>query len=152
MAFMEKNGYSFSYTQYGLMDSESKKRGVIIGGKAHVNHQDMLKCCWPAYLTVMYDAEKVGKVRVQNVKENNDYALWLAISERNDCYLLEENLATLRTPYGVFSRFLRTNKVKWRYDAYRHDEDFKPVKSFLYTIRNGCYGIVKWLRYVKRID
>ena len=29
VAFMEKNGYAFSYTQYGLMDLDSKERGIV---------------------------------------------------------------------------------------------------------------------------
>lgn len=82
--FMDENGYSFSYTEYGLMSNQVKNRGFVIGGKEHVTHQDMLKCCWPAYLTVMYDAEKVGKVRVHNVKDNNDYSIWLKISDKHD--------------------------------------------------------------------
>lgn len=148
--FMAENGYTFSYTQYGLMNNKSQNRGVVIGGKEHVTYQDMLKCCWPGYLTVMYDAEKVGKFRLHNTKENNDYSLWLAISEKNDCHLLNENLATMRTPYGIFSRWLRTDKIKWRYEVYRVEEDLGPIRSFFYTIRNGFYGIVKWANYVKR--
>lgn len=148
--FMEENHYSFSYTEYGLMNNRSQNRGVVISGKAHVNHQDMLKCCWPAYLTVMYDTQKVGRIQARIVKQNNDYALWLKISDRHDCHLLAENLATMRTPYGFFSRFLRTDKVKWRYECYRTEEDLGPLISSFYTIRNGYYGIVKWLYYVKR--
>ena len=148
--FMEENGYTFSYTEYGLMNNKSQNRGYVISGKEHVNHLDMLKCCWPGYLTVMYDASKVGPVRLQNVKENSDYAIWLNITDKHECHLLKENLATMRTPYGVFSRWLRTDKVKWRYECYRTEEDLGPVTSFLYTIRNGWYGIVKWLYYVKR--
>lgn len=149
--FMEENGYAFSYHKYGLMNSKSQNRGVIIGGKERVTYQDMMKCCWPAYLTVMYDAEKVGKFRLHNTKQNNDYALWLAISERNDCYLLDENIATMRTPYGILSRLLRTDKVKWRYEVYRIEEDLGPITSFFYTIRNGWNGIMKWMKYVKRV-
>ena len=148
--FMEENGYTFTYTQYGLMDNMSQDRGVLISGKDHVTNKDMLRCCWPAYLTVMYDAEKVGQFRLHNTKGNNDYALWLAISERNDCHLLAENLATMRTPYGLFSRFLRTDKVKWRYEVYRTEEDLGPITSFFYTIRNGWYGIMKWMKFVNR--
>ena len=148
--FMEENGYTFTFTQYGLMDNKSQDRGVLISGKEHVTNKDMLKCCWPGYLTVMYDAENVGKFRLHNTKGNNDYALWLAISERNDCHLLAENLATMRTPYGLFSRFLRTDKVKWRYEVYRTEEDLGPMTSFVYTIRNGWYGIMKWMKYVNR--
>lgn len=149
--FMEENEYSFSYHKYGLMNKKSSNRGVIINGKEHVTYQDMLRCCWPGYLTVMYDAEKVGKFRLHNTKHNNDYSLWLTISERNDCYLLDENLATMRTPYGYISRFLMTNKLKWRYECYRTVEDLGPIRSFLYTIRNGWYGVVKWAKYVKKV-
>lgn len=148
--FMEENGYTFSYTKYGQMNNKSQNRGVVIGGKEHLTHKDFLKCCWPAYLTVMYDASKVGHIRGRIVKENNDYALWLKISDKHDCHLLNENLATMRTPYGIFSRFLRTDKVKWRYECYRTEEDLGPVTSFFYTVRNGWYGIVKWFKYVKR--
>ena len=148
--FMEENGYAFSYHKYGLMNNKSEYRGVVVSGKVHVTFDDMLRCCWPRYLTVMYDAQKVGKIRLHNTKENNDYALWLTISEKNDCYLLDENLATMRTPYGMFSRFLRTDKVKWRYEVYRVEEDLGPITSFLYTIRNGWNGLRKWMKYVKR--
>lgn len=150
--FMEKKGYAFSYHKYGLMNSQSSSRGVVISGKEHVTYQDMLKCCWPGYLTVMYDAEKVGKFRLHNTRQNNDYSLWLAISERNDCYLLDDNLATMRTPYGIFSRFLRTDKIKWRYEVYRVEEDLRPITSFFYTLRNGWYGLMKWMKYVKKVN
>ncbi len=148
--FMEENGCSFSYTNYGLMNNKSENRGVVISGKEHVTFNDMIRCCWPGYLTVMYDAKKIGKIRLHNTKENNDYALWLTIAEKNDCYLLDENLATMRTPYGFISRWLRTDKVKWRYEVYRVEEDLGPITSFLYTIRNGWYGLRKWMKYVKK--
>ncbi len=149
IAFMEEHGYAFSYTSYGLMDKESRNRGVVVSGKAHVTHEDMLKCCWPAYMTVMYDREKVGEMNVRAL-QNNDYALWLNVSEKADCYLLNENLATMRTKWGRLGRILLTNDFKWRYDAYRSDDDLGRVTSLPYTIRNGWYGIVKWRKYVKR--
>jgi glycosyltransferase involved in cell wall biosynthesis len=152
IAFMEMNGYTFSYTSYGLMDDISESRGVMVSGKVHVTHGDMMRCCWPAYLTVMYDAERVGLVQVQNLKNNNDYALWLNISEKHDCHLMNENLAIKRTHWGRLGGLIRTDKVKWRYEVYRKEEGFGPVKSLLYTIRNGWYGIVKWRRYVKKVN
>ena len=44
IAFMEENGYAFSYTSYGLMNDKSESRGVVIGGKEHVTHEDMMRC------------------------------------------------------------------------------------------------------------
>lgn len=151
IAFMIEHGYTFSYTSYGLMDNNSRTRCVVIGGKNHVTYQDMIRCCWPAYVTVMYDAEMVGLVQVRDLKRNNDYALWLSISKRNDCHLLNDNLATIRTYWGRLGGLMKTDKVKWRYEVYRKEEGFGPVKSLLYTIRNGWYGIKKWRKYVKKV-
>lgn len=110
----------------------------------------MQKCCWPGYLTVMYDASVVGKMRVRNLKKNNDYALWLNICEKVDCHLLPEDLAKHRMKWGRLGKLLLTNKLNWRYDSFRIEEDLTPFKASLYTIRNGFYGLVKWMKYVKR--
>ena len=150
IAFMEEHGYAFSYTSFELMNENSEKRGIIVGGKDHINYKEMQKCCWPGYLTVMYDASVVGKMHVRNLKKNNDYVLWLNVCEKVDCHLLDECLARHRTPWGLFGRLLATNKFKWRYDCFRIEEDLGPVKASLYTIRNGFYGLVKWFRYVER--
>jgi len=150
VAFMEENDYAFSYTKYGLMNSESADRGIVVGGKRHVTHKDMLNCCWPAYLTVMYDREKVGLVQTNRILHNNDYALWLDVSKKVDLYLLPENLATMRTKWNRLGNLLLTNKPKWRYKCYLFQEKLDPVTSLLYTIRNACYGIVKWMKYVEK--
>lgn len=150
IAFMEENGYAFSYTKFGLINDMSEDRAVIIGGKEHITYKEMQKCCWPGYLTVMYDASVVGPMRVRNLKKNNDYALWLNVCEKVDCHLLPENLAKHRTKWGRLGKLLLTNKLDWRYDCFHIEEDLSPFKASLYTIRNGFYGLVKWLKYVKR--
>ena len=150
IAFMETHDYAFSYTQYGLMNRKSEDRGVVVSGKAVVTKEDMMRCCWPAYLTVMYDAEKTGVIQVRNLKCHNDYALCLNVSERADCHLLEENLARMRTPWNALGNLLLTNKLKWRYEVYRIEEDLNPFTSCLLTLRNLCYGVVKWWKFVER--
>lgn len=57
------------------------------------------------------------------------------------CHLLNENLTTVRTPSRVFSRWLRTDNVKWRYECYRTEEDIGPVGSFLYAVRSEGMGL-----------
>ena len=151
IGFMEEHGYTFSYTQYGIIDKDSHDCGFVIGGKDRVTYQDMMKCCWPAYLTVMYDAEKEGRLQLRNLKGNNDYALWLQACEKADCYLLKENLAKLRTKWGMLGKFLLTNGIKWRYEVYRIELRKNPIVACLMTIRNMCYGVVKWMKYVERV-
>ena len=151
IGFMEEHGYAFSYTQYGIIDTDSHDRGFVIGGKEKVTYRDMMKCCWPAYLTVMYDAEKVGRLQLRNLKGNNDYALLLQVCEESDCHLLKENLAKLRTKWGLLGKFLLTNGIKWRYEVYRIELRKNPIVACLMTIRNMCYGVVKWMKYVERV-
>jgi len=151
ISFMEEHGYVFSYTQYGIIDKDSQNRGFVIGGKDRVTYQDMMKCCWPAYLTVMYDAEKVGRLQLRSLKGNNDYALWLQACEKTDCYLLKENLAKLRTKWGLLGNILLTNGIKWRYEVYRIEYRKNPIAACLMTIRNMWYGVVKWMKYVERV-
>ena len=155
IGFMEEHGYAFSYTEYGIIDKDSHDRGFVIGGKDRVTYLDIMKCCWPAYLTVMYDAEKVGRLQLRNLKGNNDYALWLIASEEADCYLLKENLAKLRaklrTKWGLLGKFLLTNGIKWRYEVYRIEYRKNPVVACLMTMRNMWYGLVKWAKYVERV-
>lgn len=150
IAFMEENGYAFSYTKFALMNDKSQDRGIVIGGKEHVTYKDMQKCCWPGYLTVMFDTEKVGKMRIRNLFENNDYALWLNVAEKTDCHLLDECLAKQRTSWNILGRLLLTDKLKWRYQCYRIEEDLGRYTSVMYTLRNGLYGIWKWMKYVER--
>ena len=37
----------------------------------------MYNYCWPGCLTVMYDASVVGLIQINDIKKNNDYAMWL---------------------------------------------------------------------------
>ena len=91
----------------------------------------------------MYDAEKVGRLQMRNLEGNNDYALWLQACEKADCYLLKENLARLRTRWGLLGKFLLTNGIKWRYEVYRIELRKNPIVACLMTIRNMRYGVVK---------
>ncbi len=152
IAFMEEHNYHFSYTCYGLINDDSKSRGVVVGGKEHVTYNDMLKCCWPTYLTVMYNREKIGLLQVKEKNLNNDYALWLAASEKCDCYLLNKNLASYRTHWRLMGKFIMTNKFKWRYDCYYYQEGFNELESFFYAIRSLLFGAWKRLKYVKRTN
>ena len=91
--FMEENGYAFSYTDYQEIDSEGTLTGVTVSGPRHVKRAGMFAFCWPGCLTVMYDREKIGLIQIEDIKKNNDYAMWLKISKKADCYLLPEVLA-----------------------------------------------------------
>ena len=100
IAFMTKNGYAFSYTRYEEMDENGKPTGTIVGGPKRITKTGMYNYCWPGCLTVMYDREVVGDIQIAEIQKNNDYAMWLKICRKADCYLLDENLAHYRKRTG----------------------------------------------------
>ena len=96
LAFMVKNDYHFSYTVYEEMDESSKLTGVKISGPKHVTKLGMFSFCWPGCLTVMFEQEHIGLLQIADIKKNNDYAMWLKVIQKADCYLLDECLAKYR--------------------------------------------------------
>ena len=147
IAFMESRGCYFSYTKYGIIDSRSNVRKVIIGGPACINHNDMLKCCWPGYLTVMYDASQIKLLTRYKYNDNNDYAIWLEISKQADCYLLDKNLATQRSDQGLYSPFPFFDRIRWRYNVFIEVEKMNPFVAALMTAQSIWYGIFKKVKY-----
>lgn len=144
------NDYHFSYHKTQKINKDSKPVGGAISVKEHITFDDMLKCCWPSYHTVMYDAEKIGRLKTLNQRQENDYALWLQAAYKADCYLLDECLAKHRANKWFYNPFPIGNNIEWRYEVYRKIEDLGPFISALYTIRNIWYGIWKKIKYVSR--
>lgn len=152
IAFIEKNGYAFSYTNYEEIDDTSKPTGINISGPKHITKFGMYAFCWPGCLTVMYDASKVGLIQIEDIKKNNDYAMWLKVCKKADCYLLDENLAKYRRGRsGSISTHSISTMIKWHYLLWHEAEKKNVVSSLWYTSLNLVCGFYKKLRYVKKI-
>lgn len=150
IAFMTKNGYAFSYTRYEEMGEDGKPTGTIVAGPKRITKTGMYNYCWPGCLTVMYDREVVGDIQIAEIQKNNDYAMWLKICRKADCYLLDENLARYRKRTGSISNHSYMALVKWHYRLYREAEGMNPVISLFNTGRNLFFGMWKKIKYVKR--
>ena len=149
--FMEENGYAFSYTGYQEIDSDSKPTGVFISGPKHVTKQGMNNFCWPGCLTVMYDASKIGLIQIEDIKKNNDYAMWLKVCKKADCYLLPEVLAKYRRGRaGSVSTHGITTMIGWHYKLWREAEKRSVIASLWLTGVNLVCGLYKKKKFVKR--
>ena len=87
---MLKKKCYFSYTNYEEIDSDGNRMNVIVTGPKVITKTGMFNYCWPGCLTVMYDRKKIGLIQIEDIKKNNDYAMWLKICKKNRCYLLDE--------------------------------------------------------------
>lgn len=146
--FMKKNGYTFSYTNYEEIDENGNKTGIRVTGPYKITKTGMFNYCWPGCLTVMYDASKVGLVQIEDIKKNNDYAMWLKICQKEDCYLLDENLGLYRKGRsGSVSTQRVTTMIKWHYKLFRNAEKQGIIKSVFDTGRNMIFGYYKRKKY-----
>lgn len=151
VSFMEKNRYAFSYTNYVEIDEASQLTGVKVTGPKHITKRGMYHYCWPGCLTVMYDAKVVGLVQIEDIKKNNDYAMWLKVCKKADCYLLDESLAAYRKGRsGSISTNSYVELIKWHYKLFREAEGQSILGSGIATCLNIVFGIYKKLVYVKK--
>ncbi|MBQ7931688.1 MAG: glycosyltransferase family 2 protein [Clostridia bacterium] len=147
--FMQENGYHFSYTNYIEIDETSVPNGRSVTGPKKITKSGMYNYCWPGCLTVMYDAEKVGLIQIEDIKKNNDYAMWLKVCRTADCYLLDESLARYRKRSGSISNHGYVKLIRWHYKLYREAEKRNPPVSLVLTVRNLFFGVMKKIIYVK---
>jgi len=149
--FMEEHGYSFTYTNYAEIDTEDNAKSVTVTGPKRITKTGMFNYCWPGCLTVMYDAEKVGLIQIADIKKNNDYAMWLKVCKKADCYLLDEELALYRRGRtGSISTHSIMKLVGWHYKLHKEAEGQNSLAALFNTGRNLVFGFYKKKRYVKK--
>lgn len=151
LRFMKRKGYFFSYTNYEEIDTESVQTGVKVTGPRRITKTGMYNYCWPGCLTVMYDADKIGLIQIKNIKKNNDYAMWLKVCKKADCYLLDEYLAQYRKGrVGSISTNSIKTMIGWHYKLFREAEEQGRIRSIINTGRNLFFGFYKKHKYVVR--
>ena len=151
IGFMKRHDYHFSYTNYSEIDSAGNRNGVTVTGPKRITKTGFFNYCWPGCLTVMYDADAVGLIQITDIKKNNDYAMWLKVCRKADCYLLDEELALYRRGRtgSVSTQSIKT-MIGWHYKLYREAEGQNIFASVVNTGRNMIFGFYKKKRFLKK--
>lgn len=148
--FMEENNYAFSYHEYTEMSEAGEDLGVYVSGKKRVSKFDMYACCWPGCLSVMYDAEKIGLIQINDIKKNNDTAMWLKVVRKAPCYLLKENLARYRRRKNSITPKPLWQRIWAHYPLFRVAEEMNPVRATFWTLMNVVGNAYKKMFFVKK--
>lgn len=151
VVFMAENNIAFSYHEYTEMNEMGQDLGVYVSGIKKVNELEMYSCCWPGCLTVMYDQEKIGIVQINDIKKNNDTAMWLKVVHKAPCYLLKENLARYRRRGNSITPKPLWQRIWAHYPLFRIAEEMNPVSATFWTMMNVFGNGIKKLLYVKKI-
>lgn len=149
IAFMEQNGYRFTYTAFHRVDVYLQPLPIVISGPKHITPLLMRLFCWPSCPAVMYDREAIGLVQITPIAKHNDYAMWLQIIQKSDCYLLEEDLYAYRKHPQSISSVSYMQLIKWHYKLWHDVENKNVFGSVLWTAVNVVAGLYKKIRYVK---
>lgn len=147
--FMNKHGYTLSYTEYEKIDEESKPLRIYVSGPEKVNKHKMYNYDYIGQLTMMYSAKEFGLIQIKDIKKNNDYAIRLQLYKKSDtcAYLLKENLAKYRVRKVSISHDKFRRKFKSHYDLFHKCDEKPAVISAWYTCWNMFYGVLKKKRF-----
>lgn len=140
--FMEDRDIDFSYTSYMKIDEEGNERGLV-KAPAKVTYHQLLKSNVIGCLTAIYNAEKLGKVFMPDIRKRQDHGLWLKIlKDHTDGYGLETCLAHYRVREGSISSN-KFNAAIYQWRLYRNVEKLNLLKSIYYFINYTYYGLKK---------
>ena len=147
--FMVANNYSFTYHKYCEIDENGNELGRVIAGPKHISRLGVISYCWMGCLTVMYNRTVVGEIQIPSIQKNNDYAMWLLISKKSTCHLLDASLARYRRRTGSISNDKYLNLIKWHYRLFRTVGEATPLTAGLLTVNNIFWGVFKKVFYIK---
>lgn len=149
--FMEQNGYAFTYTDY-MIQLNGTWLPYIYTGPSVVNRRKMYDYCYFSTITVMYDREKIGLIQIENLRKNNDYAMWLQVIEKSDCYRLPECMSYYIKHEGSVSSGKKWKLIKWHYKLFHDGLHKSPLISAFLTVRNVFFGVIKKIKYKKKTE
>lgn len=141
LAFMEENGYAFTYSHYYVLSPDGTKTEYKPGDS--YSFKQLLKSCNIGCLTVIYDSEKLGKVfMATDAPKREDFATWLKILKTGEvAHGFPEPLATYRmNPNGVSSSKFKL--LKYQYIMYRKSVGMNPFKATYYTVTSAVNKVL----------
>lgn len=131
--FMKENNCDFSFTEYEHIDEDNNSLNKFANVTKNLSYKKMMLHCWPGCLTVIYNQNAVGKVYANDIKKNNDHALFLKVLKNcKNGMGIHECLAKYRIRKGSISS-KKTSIIKY-YVMVIHEFEKKPYLYALFCV------------------
>lgn len=132
LQFMQEKDIAFSFTTYVRMLEDGTRTRAYSNTPEVVGYDDLMKRCVIGCLTVMLDREKIGHLKMVNIRTRQDYVYWLTITKKGFlAYGLPEVLAEYRlVENSISSNKLKAAKRNWY--VFRKIEKQSLIKSLWY--------------------
>ena len=142
IVMMQKDKVFLSYAAYATIDENSNVTGLFNVSK-EVTYDDMLKSSTIGTLTMVYNADELGKCYFKDIG-HEDYVMKLELVKRiESAHGITEPLAK----YRIVNRSLSRNKLKaalWQWKIYRNIEKLPLYKAIYYF---GWYTFKGFFKY-----
>lgn len=147
--FMKENKFDFTYTDY-MIQLNGTWLPYLYTGPDIVNRRRMYNYCYFSTITVMYDREQIGLIQIENLRKNNDYAMWLQAIEKSECHRFPKCMSYYIKHDGSISSGNKIKLIKWHYILFRKGLHKNPICSCALTMRNMLFGVIKKVRYKEK--
>lgn len=147
VAFMESKNIAFSFTRYERVREDGTETGMISKVPPVVTYEDLMKQCVIGCLTVMLDREKIGELRMVNIRTRQDYAFWLKILRNG---FLAYGLPEILAHYRLVENSISSNKVqaaKRNWYVYRQIEKQSLGKALWYFSNYAFRSVYDLIRF-----
>jgi glycosyltransferase involved in cell wall biosynthesis len=141
LTFMQENDCDFSFTEYEHIDEEGKCLRIKAKVIKKLTYRKLLLHCFPGCLTVMYRQDLTKKIYCNDIKKNNDHALFLRVIKHCDNAMgLPENLAKYRIRKNSISR-KKIQIIKPYITVLRKFENINIILTLFYIFTHNFYKI-----------
>lgn len=132
------------------MKNDGTETGTIISGPKKITHSMFARSNYIGCSTVVYKRDVYPDLQIpESIKKRNDYALWLMLSKKTDCYLLNECLTKYRKGSASISSGKKSNLVKYHYQVFREACGYSKPKALLFTLLNIGFYLIRYKKYRK---
>src|SRR5690625_5143854 len=147
---MLRNDIGFSYTKYSLIDENGNDSGASYAIPEKLEYKDLLKFCHIGCLTVMLDRNITGNVEMNEIRNRQDYILWLDITKRGipACGLNLTLSKYRKVSNSISSNKLKVSKLNWK--VYREIIGLNVLKSAWYFGHYVYFYIKKIMQQRKK--
>ena len=144
VAFMEKEGCAFCFTQIRMTDEEGQPVSKVRAIPERVDYQYLLRKTVIATSSVMLDKQAIGDFSMPLRRSGQDYATWLMLLKRVPCaYCLQEPLVD----YRVVNNSLSSNKLASLKQVYDIQTTNERIPSWRAAYNTCCFAIYAFKKH-----
>ncbi len=147
LRFMQEKDIAFSFTTYVRMLEDGTRTRALSNTPEVVGYDDLMKRCVIGCLTVMLDRDKIGHLKMVNIRTRQDYVYWLTITKKG---FLAYGLPEVLAEYRLVDNSISSNKwkaAKRNWYVFRKIEKQSLLKSIWYFAHYAILSIrdmIKW--------